>query len=56
MRVEEEDGSAGPAVIHMTPDAFEAFVDAISRCGTPVPHMVELFKQKAPWESSSHQA
>ena len=55
MRVEEEDGSIEPAVIRMTPDAFEAFVDAISRPATPVPQMVELFRQKAPGESSPHQ-
>jgi uncharacterized protein (DUF1778 family) len=56
MRAEEEDGLVEPAVIRMTPDAFEAFVDAISGPGTPVPQMVELFRRKAPWDSSPHQA
>ena len=36
--------------IRMSPDGFQAFLDAVSAPAAPVPEMVELLRRQAPWE------
>lgn len=38
------------ALIRMSPDGFEAFVEALSGPAQPAPEMVALFQRKAFWE------
>ncbi len=40
-------------VIRMSPEGFAAFVDLLDRPARPVPEMVELLKQPAPWETKA---
>ncbi len=37
-------------LIRMSPEAFAAFMDALSAPAAPVPEMVELVNRPAPWE------
>lgn len=37
--------------IRMSPEGFQAFVDALSEPAKPVSEMVELLKRPAPWET-----
>jgi uncharacterized protein (DUF1778 family)/antitoxin component of MazEF toxin-antitoxin module len=37
-------------VVRMSPEDFEAFKDAISTPGKPVPEMVERLRRRAPWD------
>ena len=47
--------NAGPTAftLRMTPEGFEAFVQAISAPATPVPEMVASLRRKAPWEKGA---
>jgi uncharacterized protein (DUF1778 family) len=38
------------ALIRMSPEGFESFVEALSGPAQPVPEMVALFRRKAFWE------
>ena len=38
------------ALLRMSPEGFEAFVQAVSAPATPVPVMVASLRRKAPWE------
>lgn len=40
------------APIRMSPEAFEAFMAALSGPATPAPEMVDLIRRKAPWEEA----
>ncbi len=40
-------------LLRMTPEGFEAFVQAISAPATPVPEMVASLRRKAPWEKGA---
>ncbi len=37
------------ALIRMSPDGFEAFVDAISAPGQAVPELVQVLERTSPW-------
>lgn len=41
------------ALLRMSPEGFEAFVQAISGPGTPVPEMVASLQHRAPWEKDT---
>jgi uncharacterized protein (DUF1778 family) len=40
-------------LLRMTPEGFEAFVQAVSAPATPVPEMVASRRRKAPWEKGA---
>jgi uncharacterized protein (DUF1778 family) len=40
-------------LLRMTPEGFEAFVQAISAPAAPVPEMVASLRRKAPWEKGT---
>ena len=40
-------------LLRMTPEGFEAFVQAISAPATPVPEMVASLRRKAPWDKGA---
>ena len=40
-------------LLRMTPEGFEAFVQAVSAPATPVPEMVASLRRKAPWEKGA---
>ena len=40
-------------LLRMTPEGFEAFVQAVSAAATPVPEMVASLRRKAPWEKGA---
>ncbi len=40
-------------LLRMTPEGFEAFVQAVSAPVTPVPEMVASLRRKAPWEKDA---
>jgi len=42
-------------LVRMSPDGFEAFVQAISAPPAPVPEMVASLRRKAPWEKGAAQ-
>ncbi len=39
------------ALIRMTPEGFDAFLDVLAKPAAPVPEMVELIQRSAPWEA-----
>ena len=39
--------------LRMSPEGFQAFMDAVSGPAVPVPGMVELMKRPAPWEDDA---
>lgn len=41
------------APIRMSPDGFDAFLNAVSGPATAVPAMVELLRRPAPWEKDA---
>lgn len=50
-----EDVVMETALVRMSPAGFEAFLEALSAPPAAVPEMVEVLKQKAPWERSAAQ-
>jgi uncharacterized protein (DUF1778 family) len=38
-------------VIRMSPEGFDAFLEALSAPARPVPELVEIARRKAPWET-----
>ncbi len=40
-------------LVRMSPEAFQAFSDAISAPGEAVPAMVEVLRRPAPWDAES---
>ena len=40
-------------LVRMSPEGFEAFVQAISTTAAPVPEMVASLRRKAPWEKDT---
>ena len=41
------------ALVRMSPEGFEAFVQAVSAPAAPVPEMVASLLRKAPWEQGA---
>jgi uncharacterized protein (DUF1778 family) len=41
-------------LIRMSPSGFEAFLEAISGPGKPVPEIVETMRRQAPWETEDN--
>lgn len=39
--------------VRMSPEGFNAFLNALSAPARPVPEMVELLRRPAPWESDA---
>ncbi|HWL05402.1 MAG TPA: DUF1778 domain-containing protein [Xanthobacteraceae bacterium] len=39
--------------VRMSPEGFNAFLNALSAPARPVPEMVELLRRPAPWESDT---
>ncbi|QRI63341.1 DUF1778 domain-containing protein [Shinella sp. PSBB067] len=39
--------------VRMSPEGFNAFLNALSAPARPVPEMVELLRRSAPWESDA---
>ncbi|HEX3365909.1 DUF1778 domain-containing protein [Phenylobacterium sp.] len=48
-----EDVLMETALIRMSPDGFEAFVQTLSAPAAPVPEIVEILRRPAPWEADA---
>ena len=40
-------------LVRMSPEGFDAFIQAVSAPAAPVPEMVEALRRKAPWEKDT---
>ena len=40
-------------LVRMSPEGFEAFIQAVSASAAPVPEMVASLRRKAPWEKGT---
>lgn len=51
-----EDVLMESAPIRMTPEGFDAFLNALSAPAHPVPEMVDVLRRAAPWENDVSKA